>query len=120
MGYIKNHAILVTGTYGDAIDQAHKRALECFGGMVSPIIESRCNGTRSFFIPPDGSKEGWAASFRGDQQREQFKIWLRAQLFEDKSAPLDWVEVTYGGDDQEAAIVDDGDVDWRREEGSAR
>ena len=104
MGYIRNHAIVVTCTHGDHIERAHKKAKGIFP-RVSEISLEGVNGSRSFFVPPDGSKEGWADSKKGDTQRENFKIWLRAQAHSDKSTPFSWCEIRYGGDDFDAEIV---------------
>lgn len=103
MGYIRNHAIVVTATYDKHIDRAHEEASKIFP-WVSPISPEATNGTRSFFVPPDGSKEGWEESETGDAKREQFKTWLRAQAYEEGSTPLHWCEVRYGGDDDDAAV----------------
>ena len=107
MGYIRNHAIVDTATYGDYIQQAHAKAVEIFGENVSALTPEVINGSRSFLVPPDGSKEGWGESDEGDKRRELFKEWLRAQAYEDHSTPLHWVELRYGGDDREAIVEED-------------
>lgn len=104
MGYVRNHAILVTGTYGDYIDRAHAEAKRIFP-WVSEIHKAPVNDSRSFFIPPDGSKEGWTDSHEGDAQRCAFKKWLKAIRDERGWSPIDWVEVFYGGDDACPTIV---------------
>jgi hypothetical protein len=63
------------------------------------------NGFQSFFIPPDGSKEGWDDSNIGDLQRETMINWLNEQAYEDGSTPFRWVEVQYGDDDKVSKIV---------------
>ena len=113
MGYIRNHTIIVEASYGDHIERAHAKALEIFGKWVSPITPESVNGSRAFFVPPDGSKEGWGESANGDERRERFKAWLREQAYEDHSTPLDWVEVRFGGDDHDAEIVDDAHIVYR-------
>lgn len=113
MGYIKNHAIVVTATYDNWIEKAHAKASEIFGAQVTPVSPESINGSRSFLVPPDGSKEGWGESEQGDARREQFKAWLRAQRYEDHSSPLAWVELSYGGDDDEPLIIDDSKEAWR-------
>lgn len=104
MGYIRNHAIVVTGTYGDFIERAHAEATKIFP-WVSAISPPLVNGSQSFFIPPDGSKERWPESDEGDAQREEFKEFLRAQLYNDASSPLAWCEVKYGGDDYASEVI---------------
>ena len=104
MGYICHNAIIVTGTYGNHIDKAHTQAATMFN-YVSDIVESPCNGTQSFFIPPDGSKEGWAESATGDSVREAYIKWLDKQRYEDGSSPLSWALIKYGDDYREAEIL---------------
>ena len=105
MGYMRHHTIIVSGSYGDWIDKAHKEARELFGNLVSEIIDSRQNFMCSFFIAPDGSKEGWSESNDGDYNRFKFKFWLNKQRYDDNSSPLDWIEVFYGDDLGEAKII---------------
>ena len=95
MGWIVHHAVVVTSYHKEDIDRAYERAREIFS-VVSPPLESVINGYWSFFIPPDGSKEGWAESDTGDAQRKRFAKWVRAQAYEDGSNSLDAVEVAYG------------------------
>jgi len=109
MGYIRNHSIIVEASYGGHIQNAHTKASAIFP-YVSPISPEVVNGSRSFFIPPDGSKEGWEESHEGDARREEFKKWLREQEYEDGSSPISWVEVWFGGDDRDAKIVSHGDI----------
>jgi hypothetical protein len=96
MGYIVNHAIIVEG-WGDNILKAHKKAEEIFP-WVSPVSPVAVNGSRSFFIPPDGSKEGWEDSKLGDKRRKHYTDWLKEELvYEDQSLMVDWVEIKFGG-----------------------
>lgn len=115
MGYISHHAIVVTDSgYGDFIDKAHARAVELFGPLVSGIIASKVNGNRSFFVAPDGSKEGWDDSNIGDIDRDRLITYLRTFEYEDYSTPLAWVEVQYGDDDLETVIIADSDEHARQ------
>ena len=108
MGYMRHHAIIVSAGDGDWLDRARKCAAD-IGMSPTPIVESRVNGVRSFLVPPDGSKEGWPESERGDTDRAEFIRWLEAQRYEDHSSPLAWVEVQYGDDDHETKIVHHSD-----------
>jgi len=108
MGHIRHHAIVITGTYGDWIDKAHKKALEIFG-YVSEISPEMINGTKSFYVPPDGSKEGWEESADGDDERNKFIEWLEEKNYDDDSSPLAWAEVQYGDDNYETKITNDSD-----------
>lgn len=105
MGYTRHHAILVSSFgYGDWIEQAHREACRWFH-WVSPLSPPQLNNVRSFFIPPDGSNEGWEESDEGDRRRDAMIGWLRAQRFTDGSSPLEWAEVLYGDDNGEARVI---------------
>jgi hypothetical protein len=108
MGYQRHHAIIVTSFLDENLDAAHRKAVRIFGEAASPIIESEQNGYRSFFVAPDGSKEGWLESVAGDADRNKFVKWLRGKR-------LDWVEVQYGDDEGQTVVVrhsdDDGNGD---------
>ena len=69
------------------------------------------NGQSSFFIAPDGSKEGWATSDNGDNARKEFLDWL---LKSDNYC--DYVEVIFGGDDEHERIVRSKDTDLDAED----
>ena len=117
MGYMRHHTIVVTGIVfskelrggipADIVD-AHKKAKTIFP-IVSPLSQATMNGYRSFFIAPDGSKEGWQPSDQGDLDREAFKRWLNAHRFSDKGSPFDWVEVQFGDDEEKTRIISDND-----------
>lgn len=111
MGYIRHHAIIVSGgdwgakdDAGFPIHRAHGKAKE-LGCVVSEIVKSTINGYMTFLIAPDGSKEGWEESDRGDVCREAFLAYCETQRYEDRSSPLSWAEVQYGDDNGEARIV---------------
>lgn len=81
--------------------EAQATAVEIFGGdIVSDVIRSPLNGYETFFVAPDGSKEGWEDSNAGDEKREQFLDWVTAY-----GKFLEVVEVRYGGDDSFSAKV---------------
>lgn len=110
MGYERQNAIIVTTRLEGEIQAAHDRATIIFGGdMVSPVVKSRENRVESFFIAPDGSKEGWPESERGDRERAAFCDWLDSQAYEEGSSPYDWIEVQYGDDNKEVKIVRSND-----------
>lgn len=97
MGTISHHAIVVTATYGDYAERAHAKALGIFNErLVSPLSPGVVNGTRSFCVFPDGSKEGWDESADGDRKRDVFIEWLNLQRYCDGSTPYRWAEVNYG------------------------
>jgi len=104
MGYIKQHTIVVTA-YDNGIIKAHEEATRIFGEMCSPIIPSKMNGYKSFFIAPDGSKEGWADSNEGDLKRDEFVNWINSCAYEDGSNSVDFVELFYGEDNGRCSVV---------------
>ena len=115
MGYIKHNAIIVTGWQEGKVLEARNKAIEifedCFSGeptakpygskLISEIIPGLINGQSSFFIAPDGSKEGWETSQNGDTAREQFCKWLDSE----QDNYCDYIEVRFGGDDDYETIV---------------
>ncbi len=99
MGYIKHHAIVVVG-WEEKTDAAHAKAIE-FGNTVSAVIAAPTNGYRTFLIAPDGSKEGWDNSDRGDAARTAFIEWATAWRY---AAYVSWAEVVIGEDDDDAYV----------------
>lgn len=111
MGYMRHHAIVVTSWKHELLEEAHAKAVELGARdpevvgsrlwQVSEITPESTNGYRSFFVAPDGSKEGWDTSDQGDTNRTALIEWLG-----DKNGYVDWVDVSYGGDDYDQAIVE--------------
>ena len=113
MGYMRHHAIVVTSWSKKHISKSHRRARAIFEG-VSPIITSVVNDYKSFFIPPDGSKSGWADSDQGNDRRDEFIEWMEQEINDiDGGNYLDWVEVQYGDDNEQTIIVRDSDAKFR-------
>jgi hypothetical protein len=109
MGYMRHHAIVVTSYDEKLIELAHAAADELFP-YVSPISPPSVNRYRSFFVPPDGSKEGWEASDHGDEARAFFISALNSLRWDDGSTSIDWVEVQYGDDEGESIVVNHSDA----------
>ena len=111
MGYMRDHAIVVVCSYGDHLAKAHAEASRIFdaateaGGIApSAITPEAVNGSQAFFIPPDGSKEGWPESDAGDDRRAKFIAYLNSTKYEDGSSPLKWVEMRVSDDDNQLTI----------------
>ena len=104
MGYMRHHTIVVTSWDEKILATAHAEAYRIFDATVSEIVLSPVNGYVSFFVAPDGSKEGWDSSDTGDAKRAEFIAWLRTQVYEDGSSSLTWFEAFYGDDDRECAV----------------
>lgn len=128
MGFISHNAIIVSGSYDvkplagfDAdwqkefegrpwIEVAHEKAMNTFTVCaVTPIVPGDTNGYRFFMVAPDGSKEGWGTSDKGDAERAAYRDWLNSTAYSDASTPLSWVEVQFGNDDCETKTVDSSD-----------
>lgn len=110
---MQHHAIIITGGKED-IELCRAKALELFEpvkeggtilnpgctGMVGPVQIGPWNSYYSLFIAPDGSKESWEGSERGDAARKEFMDWmLKGRDLPDIDLCVDYVEITYGGDD---------------------
>lgn len=125
MGYMRHHAIVVSGWKDEAVQAAHDKAVEMlreaevespwaagrYEALVSPILQGVTNGYSSFAIVPDGSKEWWVDSDSVEQARRDFIRWLR-----DADGYLSWVEVQFGDDERQTLVTahsddDDGDAE---------
>lgn len=109
MGYMRHHAIIVTSWDEGRIIVAHAEARSVFP-VVSGLMPSQINGYSSFFVPPDGSKEGWEESMEGDSRRAQYVEWLNSQRYDDGSTSLDWCEVQYGDEEGDDKVVSSSSV----------
>jgi len=125
MGYMRHHAILVTSDEV-LIQKVHAKAREIFCDpfrwsihcnterMVSPVMCGVVNDEFSFFIAPDGSKEGWPDSDTGNALRAEFRDYLESLRYADGSSSIKWAEVQYGDDEGETCITADGDAARRQ------
>ena len=98
MGDIKHHAIAVTSGVDDLLKKAHDKAIEIFKDQTSEILQSTTNSYKSFFIAPDGSKEGWEESQIGNKKRATFVKWINNQADDDGGNSLSFCEFFYGED----------------------
>lgn len=106
MGFMMHHTIVVSSCFADKIATAQGAAAFLFGARnVSSLTAPDMNGFQSFFVAPDGSKEGWSDSDDADAKRRQFTDWLDEQAYEDGSNGLRYVEVSFGADEGPATIV---------------
>jgi hypothetical protein len=122
---MKHNAIVVTDWDKNQLTQAHEKAKEIFNAakfgfksgssLVSEVITSVVNSQLSFFIAPDGSKEGWADSETGDKARKEFLDWL---LKNDNYC--DYIEICFGGDDDNNYIIRTKDSDIELDEKNNR
>jgi len=101
MGYMCHHHIVVISFHEKDIKKAHARAKDKCGDVVTEILMTPINGYRFFMVGPDGSKEGWSASDKGDKSRENFVDWLNNQAYKDGSNSFSWIYVKHAGEDHE-------------------
>lgn len=105
MGYFRRHTIVVSDSIKSNIELAHVKALDYFSNrMVSNILNAPINEFYSFFIGPDGSKEGWDESNNYDELRDEYINWLKSN-----NMCMDWVYLQYGDDDGYTTLLDDSD-----------
>jgi hypothetical protein len=113
MGYMRHHTIVVTSWDAPRIEAAHTKALELFERrLVSEITPLAVNHYRSFFIAPDGSKEGWPESDENDEARQAFIEYLQ-DVGGGEDGYIDWVAVQFGDDEHETKLIDDSDRPYR-------
>lgn len=111
MGYIRHRTLVVHGWSDKEVIEAYAKATSEFnavghGSLVSGLVGTTVNGGMSFFIAPDGSKEGWEDSDKCDKARARLLVYLR------KSA-LCWVDLEIGGDDQNFRVLKSPEGDYR-------
>lgn len=99
MGYIRHDAIVVTSWDEKYLLPAIAKAVE-LGLPCSEIVESPVNSYCSFLIAPDGSKEGWDESAKGDAAREAWKAWANAAYTND-GLYCQWAHISYAGDESD-------------------
>lgn len=104
MGYIRHHTIIITSFDHKTILEVTREAKKIFSSLVSNVIKSM-NGFESFFIAPDGSKEGWEDSDFADRGRKQFIKFIKSKTCMDGSNPISFVEIFYGDNDGECKII---------------
>ncbi len=73
--------------------------------LISPIVGSLIGGYYTFFIAPDGSKEGYDLSDDGDRIRAKVLELLDSFKTNDGTFPVSYVELYFGDDSEPAAIV---------------
>jgi hypothetical protein len=106
MGAFKHHVIIITGWSQKSLKRARRKARKIFKELVSEIVYTPLNDFWSFFIAPDGSKEGWAESFDYDRRRAAYVAWLSKRP--ESGGSLDWVEVEYGDEyGRPSAVIND-------------
>jgi len=97
MGYIRHHAIAFTSYDETKIKKLHAFAISLAESQVTPIMKSNINSYYTFFLSPDGSKEGWADSDNGDAVRDK--------IIAETGDYINFCEFYYGDDEGMSAVV---------------
>lgn len=95
MGIINHNCIIATTWDDPSILELDKLAK---AANIGPLVITEPNqfGDRTVILPPDGSKEGWPDSEKGDEMRDAFVELIKTFNYEDGSNPFRWVEISYG------------------------
>jgi len=103
MGYMRHHAIVVTGWSEKDIVKVHQKACEIFKGIssITEITPEAVNGYRSFLIAPDGSKEWWDTSNAGDNARDNFIGWILRNI----SIHCNFAEVQFADENHDNKLL---------------
>lgn len=114
MKNIIHHTIIVTvkdlklaEKIKSEISFLYKKNMEAKNGfeLISPIVPSLINNFYSFFICPDGSKEGYDLSDDGDNIRAKTILLLNAYKSKDEESGINYVELSYGNDNESPQIL---------------
>lgn len=106
MRNIRHHAVIVTCNDRKILESIRNKVLELYKlymeasngkNLVSEIQDSIVNHYASFFIIPDGSKEGYDASDDGDIIREKLIEYINP-LCKSEAYHLSFAEISYGAD----------------------
>lgn len=114
---IRHHILLIT--VNDAkladkiradISELYKKNMEAKDGfkLISPVVPSLINNFFTFFIGPDGSKEGYDLSDDGDRIREKTIKLLELTKKALGENSVNYVEFFYGDDYLPAQITHGG------------
>ena len=100
MSVERHHIMVVTYWNPVTLNMAHGRA-QALLLRPTPIVPSGVEGWGTFYISPDGHKEGWAESDEWDARRQELCSWI-----EEECKPVEYVLLAYGGSEgQPPSIV---------------
>ena len=106
MGYYRSHTIAITSVFQDDVKEAHAKAKEIFDNqMVTEIISGTTNAQDSFFVAPDGSKEGWDESDKQDDNRKALIDWIDAHNDKKGCSYIQYVEMYFADDNEMCEIL---------------
>jgi hypothetical protein len=104
MGVMNHNCIVATTSNDEKADELQKwiKGLNREEQQLFVRAGSWVNQYFTFMLVPDGSKEGWEESHRGDFLRNRLIERLNEDNHEDGSSPWDWVELGFGEYGQKA------------------
>jgi hypothetical protein len=111
---IRHHTIVVTSNDRPKLESLRKKIFTLYSEkmeakkgaqLVSPLVDSLINNFSTFFIVPDGSKEGYDASDDGDRIRKLVIELINNEIKADGENDIRFVELFYGDDEREAKIL---------------
>ena len=110
MGYIKHNVMIFTSWDKRNLIKVRKFATTLLGSLVTNIKSSNVNSTFTFFIAPDGSKEGWTESDIADDCRQKIADFVNSMAYSDGSNVITFVDVSYSNDDREVLVANNNVV----------
>ena len=105
MSYIKHNAIIIT-TNNLFVLSNTINSIESIGLSYIKYNTNVINGYNTIVIYPIGSGISFDSYEIDMVKRDELKQWLKSNRYEDGSSSLEWVEIEYGNDLDNANIVD--------------
>lgn len=114
MKNIKHHTIAITSNDKVQLEALRNRVLSIYkekmeakkgNQIVSPIFESLINSFCTFYIIPDGSKEGYDASEDGDTVRKSIVELINSYNQAGRENIFRFIEISYGEDASAPQII---------------
>ena len=113
MRNIQHHTIVITCNDRNVLESIREKAIQLYKSdmeasngskLLTEIHESLINSYFTFFVIPDGSKEGYDASDDADIIREKLIAFIKP-LALSSDYHLSYVELTFGDDTGKAVIL---------------
>lgn len=100
MGTFNHNVVVATCLYGESKKDKVISWIESLPEELRNLFVTNshvlANDATTIVLTPDGSKEFWPASDRGDTLRADFIAKLNEQAYSDNSNSWSWIEVSYG------------------------
>jgi hypothetical protein len=84
------------------IGEAHQKAMQLLPDLTTEIFVAPLNGWSTFYVFPDGSKEGWEDEIEFDHSRFLLKEWINEQASPQLGSPVKFAEIVF--DEGEADV----------------